>query len=221
MSTPYINIHTHSYQENTTEVFSLPNIIIAKDYLIPQPCSLGIHPWYIHFNYKEQEDILYTYAKRSNVWAIGECGLDKLTDSDFSLQKEIFRIQIKVANQLKKPLIIHCVRAYQECFRILQEERVQVPVIFHGFDKNIALAYQIYRQGYYISLGSALLKGQKDDLIIDFPWNKIFLETDDKSINIVDIYMYFCRVRKTELPLLKEQLYQNFIHVFNYPLKEE
>jgi len=215
---PCIDIHTHSYKANSTEVFSLPNIIISKDYFIPQPCSLGIHPWYIDINKDAQLDILKQYAKKENVLAIGECGLDKLTDRDFKTQERIFREQINIANQLHKPLIVHCVRAHQECLRILKEENVQVPVIFHGFDKDMQLAHQIHRAGHYISLGASLLKGKQNELITALSCDKIFLETDDKPIQIVDIYMYFCRVRKMQLELLKEQIYQNFIRVFNYPI---
>ncbi|HLT88819.1 MAG TPA: TatD family hydrolase [Sphingobacterium sp.] len=218
MSSPYINIHTHCTLPPTEQVFSLPNVIISKNYLFPHPCSLGIHPWYIERNATAQLDALHQYGKKKQVLAIGECGLDKLCDTAWDLQEAIFRKQILYANSIQKPLIIHCVRAYQECLQILHEEKVSVPVIFHGFGKKSELATQILNLGYFLSLGDALLSGKKDDLIQQIPLDKILLETDDKSVNIIDIYAYFCRVRKIELRLLKEQLYQNFMHIFNYPI---
>lgn len=220
MHVPYINIHTHNTSKSTEHEFSLPNVIISKNYLFSQPCSLGIHPWYIDSSPTAQLDALNDYGKKNQVLAIGECGLDKLCDTLWSLQEEMFRRQIVFANSIQKPLIVHCVRAHQECLRILWEERVSVPVIFHGFEKNRQLARQIYDAGYYISLGASLLSGKKDELIIDAPLNKIFLETDDKSTKIVDIYTYFCAVRKVKVTLLKEQLYQNFRSIFNYQLSE-
>src|SRR5690606_40259904 len=108
--------------------------------------------------------------------------------------------------------------AYQECLLILREEKVQVPVLFHGFQKKTELAMQLLNAGYYLSLGPSLLSGNKNDLIQRLPLDKILLETDDKSISIMDIYAYFCRVQKVELELLKEQLYQNFTHIFGYPI---
>ncbi|MBD1425404.1 TatD family hydrolase [Sphingobacterium arenae] len=218
MSTPYINIHTHCTHAPTEQIFPLPNVIISKDYLSPYPCSLGIHPWYIELNTKAQLDALHQYGTKKQVLAIGECGLDKRCDTEWSLQELIFRKQINYANSIQKPLIIHCVRAYQECLEILYEEKVSVPVIFHGFEKKPALAKQILSLGYFISLGSAILSEQKGELIRQVPLNKILLETDDKSVNIIDIYAYFCRVRKIEMQLLKEELYQNFMHIFNYPI---
>ncbi len=219
MSSPYINIHTHCTLAPTAQIFPIPNVIISKNYLFPHPCSLGIHPWYIEQNITAQLDALHQYGKKKQVLAIGECGLDKLCDTDWALQEVTFRKQIGYANSIRKPLIIHCVRAYQECLRILQEENVQVPVIFHGFEKKMELATQILHSGYFLSLGAALLSGNKDNLIQEIPLDKILLETDDKSVNIIDIYAYFCRVRKIEMQVLKEQLYQNFTHIFNYPIR--
>lgn len=211
---PYIDIHTHSSIAPTEQIFSLSNVIISKNYLFPHPCSLGIHPWYIERDATAQFDALHQYGKKEQVWAIGECGLDKLCDTEWALQETVFRRQIAYANHIRKPLIIHCVRAYQECLQILQDENVQVPVLFHGFNKTPELARQILRHGYFISLGGEFLAGKKDDLIRTLPLDKIFLETDEKSINIIDIYTYFCRVLKIEERLLKERLYQNFKNIF-------
>ena len=218
MTSPYIDIHTHCTLAPTAEIFTLPNVIISKNYLFSQPCSLGIHPWYIEGDAKAQLDALHQYGKKKQVLAIGECGLDKLCDSKWEAQEAVFRKQISFANSVQKPLIIHCIRAYQECLQLLREEKVSVPVIFHGFEKNPELARQIIQQGYYVSLGGSLLSGKKDELIQQLPLDKILLETDERSIKIIDIYTYFCAVRNIAVPVLKEQLYKNFLHIFNYPL---
>ncbi|WP_437919528.1 TatD family hydrolase [Sphingobacterium sp. LRF_L2] len=218
MHVPYINIHTHCTLESTEHEFSIPNVIISKNYLFPQPCSLGIHPWYIDSSPVAQLDALTDHGRKKQVLAIGECGLDKLCDTDWILQEEVFRKQISFANSVGKPLIVHCVKAHQECLHILNEENVAVPVIFHGFEKNAILAKQIYKAGYFISFGPTLLSGKKDELILDAPLDKIFLETDDKSTKIVDVYAYFCAVRKMEENRLKEQFLANFSTVFNYQL---
>lgn len=214
MSSPYINVHTHCTLAPTAYIFPIPNVIISKNYLSPHPCSLGIHPWYIEGDATAQLDALHQYGNKKQVLAIGECGLDKLCGTDWALQEAVFRKQIAYARLVPKPLIVHCVRAYQECLRILQEEKAEVPVIFHGFNKNKVLAQQLLRKDYFISLGPTILSGKKDDLILAVPLDKIFLETDDKSISIIDIYAYFCRVRKMEVQLLKEQLHQNFKNIF-------
>ncbi|MEJ5054638.1 TatD family hydrolase [Sphingobacterium sp. MYb382] len=214
MHVPLVNIHTHHIKENTAAEFSLPNIIVSKNYLITQPCSLGIHPWYIDTAYEAQLDVLYEHGRKTQVLAIGECGLDKLCDTEWHMQVLLFERQIALANQLKKPLIIHCVRAYQECLQLLRQHKVSVPVMFHGFEKNVALAQQIVREGYYLSMGTALLHGKKDELVHELPLDRIFLETDNQSCKIESIYDYVATTKNMERSELAQQLYSNFTQVF-------
>lgn len=216
MPIPYIDIHTH-HRDEREDVFSLQNSIVNKDNFPSALCSVGIHPWYVNLDFDKQYKTLEIYASRKNVLAIGECGLDKLTETKWEKQITCFERQIQLANAINKPLIIHCVRAYQETFQVLLQQKVAVPVIFHGFNKSIALAQSILKYGYLISLGTDTLNGTKDNLITHLPLDKIFLETDDKSISIVDIYTYFCAARKIPMDQLRNQLAQNFQNVFKYP----
>ena len=181
-------------------------------------CSLGLHPWYITPDGIEHELVqLEKYASLSNVAAIGECGLDKLTNTDWSLQKDAFRRQITLANKLHKPLIIHCVRAYDEVLLLLKQEQVAVPVVFHGFNKNVQIAQRILAQGYYLSFGAALLNDQSPAImaIQVCPEDRFFLETDDADIAIGQIYEKAADVRKTGKDDLILQLQKNFQAVFN------
>lgn len=212
---PYIDIHTHHLQSDKNSI-QLLNCIIGKDEISKGICSVGIHPWYMDEDTEAQFELLKLQASKENVLAIGECGLDKITATDWDIQIEIFEKQIQLANALQKPLIIHCVKAYQEVFEILKNQKVTVPVVFHGFNKKAELAQSILQQGYYISLGYSLLNGKQDNLIGMIDLNKIFLETDDKSTNVLDIYSYFCTVRKISMADLQEQIDKNFRKIFRY-----
>ena len=219
MPLPYIDIHTHQIVESENS-FQLYNHIVGQDeYYDSIICSAGIHPWYITEENKELLlESLETLSTQTNVLAIGECGLDKVCNTDWNLQVLVFEQQIQLANRIAKPLIIHCVRAYQEIFDILKNQKVAVPVLFHGFNKNKILAQSILKQDYYISLGTAILNGSQDELIKEIDLNKLFLETDNKSTNIVDIYSYFCNVRNISLEKLQEQLVKNLENVFSYSI---
>lgn len=181
-------------------------------------CSLGLHPWYITPDGIEHELVqIEKYASLPNVVAIGECGLDKLTNTDWSLQEDVFRRQITLANKLHKPLIIHCVRAYDEVLLLLKQEQVAVPVVFHGFNKNVQIAQRILAQGYYLSFGAALLNDQSPAImaIQVCPEDRFFLETDDADIAIGQIYEKATDIRKTGEDALILQLQKNFQAVFN------
>jgi len=214
---PYIDIHTHktSLDKHTFQVY---NQIIGQDKLSPNPSSAGIHPWYIDADLDQQLLLLRDIAQQEHILAIGECGLDKIAHTPWELQNTAFEKQILLANELQKPLIIHCVRAFEETIQQLQKQKAHVPILFHGINKKLPLLNSLMQKGYYVSLGAFLLQGQHDKLIETIDLTKFFLETDDKSTDIVDIYAYFCRVRNISVDLLKEQLVQNVWKVFNYKI---
>ncbi|MDM1050273.1 TatD family hydrolase [Sphingobacterium hotanense] len=210
-----INIHAHSISTSSADEFVLPNCIVSKDYLYEQSCSAGIHPWYVDLNEEVQWEALVKYAEKPQVVAIGECGLDKLCSTEWNRQVQIFEKQITLANELKKPLIIHCVRAYHEVFTSLLRKQVAVPVIFHGYERNWPLAEQLLKnKNYYLSFGAAILKGNLDDVIKQIPMHRFFLETDDKPTKISDIYAYFCRARKLSTKQVEDQIMANFNSIF-------
>ena len=140
---------------------SLPDTVIR---------SYGIHPWYI-YNVKEQMDLLRVLVSGSGVVAIGEAGLDTLAESPMDLQKEVFLAQANLAEDTHKPLIIHFVKALAD-------------LIIHGFRGNGELASQLVRLGFYLSFGDRFNPSALRAAWPDF----LFLETDDKSIDIRGVY---------------------------------
>ena len=210
----YIDIHTHHARKGLSVLNRYDNFQQAEDGAL---CSLGMHPWYISEDvFEEQLRQLGLYAPLYNVLAIGECGLDKITKTDWALQVKAFGVQVVLANRLSKPLIIHCVRAYEEVIQLLKEYDVSVPVIFHGFNKSLQVAERILSQGYYLSFGSALHneRSHSSNVITHVPIEKLFLETDDAPDSIEDIYQTASRLLKTDVDALILQLQKNFHTVF-------
>jgi len=215
-----IDIHTHKHSEPDKGVLTLPNVIVSKESVYRTPCSAGIHPWYIDEDFNRQFETLKLYLAKEGVIAVGECGLDKLSSTAWERQVMAFEKQIELANELNKPLIIHCVRAYSEVFSVLMAKHNKVPVMIHGYVKNWVLAETLLKNGYYLSLGPHILSGGMKEVIENIPLDRLFLECDDKNAKISEIYAYFCRVRKLPIEQLKQQILLNFKKVFNYTIKE-
>ena len=213
-----IDIHTHKHAEPDQGTLAIPNVIVSKDSVYRTPCSAGIHPWYIDSDFDLQFESLRQYQSKDGVIAVGECGLDKMTSTPWEKQVYAFEKQIELANQVNKPLIIHCVRAYSEVFTSLTAKQNKVPVLIHGFAKNWELAKTLLKHGYYFSLGPNILKGAMTEVIQNIPLDRLFLETDDKDTKISEIYAYFCRARKLPLEQLEQQIMLNFKKVFNYTI---
>lgn len=182
---------------------------------LPGLYSMGIHPWYIQPDHWEKQlHSLREFSIYSRVLAIGECGLDKICTTPFPLQELVFRNQVVWANSIGKPLVIHCVRAWEEVLKTLEDAAVTVPVIFHGFAKNEQLARRLIDKGYYISLGKALLKPEKESLLQVIPPAQLFLETDDAAISIGEIYTIAARALSIEHNSLVLQIQKNAATVF-------
>jgi TatD DNase family protein len=151
-----------------------------------------------------------------NLLGIGECGLDKTIDIDLTMQLAVFNSQIELAEKSGKPLIIHCVRAYNALSQCKKNSRSALPWIIHGFTGKPELARQLIRQGFYLSFGTALLHG-KDyvcKVLAEMPVDKLFLETDAAEICITDIYVAAAKVLGLDLETLQQQLLSNFQRVF-------
>jgi len=157
---------------------------------------------------------LVAYSKNNNILAIGECGLDKVCQTDFTLQQQVFTQQIITAMAVHKPLIIHCVKAYDEVLLLLQQHKVEVPVIFHGFNKSKVLAQQLTGKGYYLSFGKALQLPAMQEVLTGIPRQQIFLETDDAAVSIATIYALAANALSIDINALSLQIKKNAAAVF-------
>lgn len=209
----YLDIHSHTRSADP-DTWTLRNVYQDFDTLASDEiCSVGLHPWYLD-NWSNEIDIIRTLASMPNIPAIGECGLDTLCTTPMDMQIDAFQRQIDIANSINKPLIIHCVRAFSETLKIL--EQANIPAIFHGFVKNPALATELLHHGHYLSFGAALTEGKKNaiDSLVMVPADRFFLETDDSNVPIQAIYQAAAAIRNISEDALVDQIHKNFQTVF-------
>jgi len=177
--------------------------------------SVGIHPWYIVSNtIKEELAQMKIASQQKNVIAIGECGLDRLCTTDFKLQEKVFIEQILWANEIAKPIIIHCVKAHQECLTLLKEYNRTSPVIFHGFNNKLETANKILRQGHYLSFGRHIFNPIIESIFSKISLENIFLETDDSDSCIDDIYKQAAKIKNISIEQLSLQIKKNMERIF-------
>jgi TatD DNase family protein len=110
--------------------------------------ALGIHPQIVPWLTPEElaltEDELAAQAVGACAIAIGECGLDGTTARP-ELQEVLLRMQIRVARQLRRPLVMHCFRAHDRLPRILREERAhECGGVLHSYSGGADLV-PVYR----------------------------------------------------------------------------
>ena len=209
----FINIHTHKaiFDANVELVTLHPT-----EAGTPHNYSYGLHPWRIENDYEKILEKLRVVAHDRRCIAIGECGLDKIKPIDFETQIKVFETQIELANELDKPLIIHCVKAFNELQSVLKKKKNKVPVIVHGFDNNLNIAKTLLADGMLLSFGKALLTyaSNASEVIKHVKRNNFFLETDDADVSIKYIYKKAAEILGIDEDVLQQQLKYNYQRVF-------
>lgn len=117
----------------------------------------------------------------SNCVAIGECGLDKMIATSLEVQQQLLAVHIDVANQVHKPLIIHCVRAHNELIALLKKHKPHYGGVIHAFSGSYEIAQQYVEQGFYLGVGGTITyeRAQKTRAALTkIPLEYLLLETD-------------------------------------------
>ncbi|MBL0012342.1 MAG: TatD family hydrolase [Flavobacterium sp.] len=212
----YINLHTHQITDRH-DILEIVNQYPRQfDASIPH-YSIGIHPWYIVED-RIEEDLAIIESKLTleNCLAIGECGLDKRIDVPFELQISVFEKQLLLAQAYKKPVIIHCVAAFQEVIDIKKRLKISVPMIINGFSKNLETAQQLLNNGLYLSFGKYLLRNPELELVFkNVPDDRFFLETDTIEEGIREVYQLAAQYKNINVEMIKETVSLNFDRVFS------
>lgn len=209
----YINLHTHWQTNEGISIYNLKQNE-EPDSLI---FSSGIHPWdYNGAEISFQLSNIEKFARNKNCIAIGETGLDKNCKSDLHHQIKIFEEHVSISENLKKPLIIHCVKSYAEIINLKKNIKPSQTWIIHGFNKDKQCAESLLNTEILISIGSALYdkKSKVPEYISSLPLEKIFFETDDMNISIEDVYLKASKLVNTEIETLKRKIYSNFLNYF-------
>ena len=214
--TKFINLHTHKFS-NLSDVIEVVNQYPWEfDASIPN-YSIGIHPWYIDENRLESDlEIIKEKLQLSECLALGECGLDKRIEIPLELQISIFKKQLEIVKQTNKPIVLHCVAAYDEVIAIKKEMKIENPMIIHGFSKNEQVAKSLLNNGFYLSFGKYLLRNPDLEKVFTFaPENQILLETDTIEESIYQVYKKAAFIKGISIEEMKAIIFNNFSRIFS------
>ena len=218
---PYIDIHTHPFR-NETDTIVVQNIFPGEGFAAftgRNFYSVGLHPWHIK-SQSENNKLLVMVEDAlefDHVIFIGECGLDKNAERDIDEQKRVFEAQAFMAEEFRKPLIIHCVKAFNEVCELHKKMHPEMPWIMHGYNGSIQITKQLEKQGILFSFGQNLFN-PKAKVIESFqylPEDKIFFETDEVEGEVEKMYNMGAQLKNTSVELLKKTIWNNFKRIEN------
>jgi TatD DNase family protein len=201
----------HHHKKNVKNgIYNLDIEQIPSDF----PYSIGIHPKDIDVNIIDSQFQWMNGTMLKNCFAIGECGLDSFVEIDQKIQENVFLRQIKLANEVKKPIIIHCVRKFYEVISF--KKYAEQPMIIHGFNKKEGIAKDLLKNNFYLSFGKAVLYNLSlQNTLKITPLNKIFLETDNDDFNIKELYLKVSELKEISLENLNKQILENLETIKN------
>ncbi|GAB3924438.1 TatD family hydrolase [Mucilaginibacter myungsuensis] len=205
--------HTHQYYEtdpakraelmqrcfdnDVTRLF-LPNVDVASMPLVfdlvkthPDNCfaMLGLHPCDVKEGYQVQLQTILEAIPQHKIYAIGEIGIDLYWDkTTLDIQIDAFKQQIAWAKQNKLPIVIHCRDAFDEVYKVLQEEADEdLRGIFHCFSGTLEQANKVTDLGFYLGIGGVVTykNGGLDKVVAEVDLKHIVLETDSPYLTPV------------------------------------
>jgi TatD DNase family protein len=213
---PFIDIHTHPNRIESDTII-VQNIFPGDGFAAFSGrnfYSVGLHPW--HLKTPEENNELLQMVEEAlefdHVCFVGESGLDKKVDVDFEEQKRVFIAHAIIAEEFKRPLIIHCVKAYNEVLEIHQKLHPEMPWIMHGYHGNVEITQQMGKHGIMFSFGKSLLDENSKSIesLKCLPMEKIFFETDEYDNDVDKIYEKAAILKNVSLDILKIEIWNNF-----------
>lgn len=145
--------------------------------------AVGWHPVdSIHMK-PEDLDWIASLCSHEKVVAIGEIGLDYHWDtSPRDVQQRVLREQLRLAREVRKPVVIHNRDAHEDIVRILRDEHAKdVGGVMHCFSGSWETARQCLDMGFYISLGGPVtFKNARvpKEVLKEVPLDRLLIETD-------------------------------------------
>ena len=219
----FVDIHTHADNQSVIKIVNGDEVRILR--------TEGIHPWELdrHFDWSEAEwrnlrqtidsKLSYTgdfstpfHSARNDVSAIGEVGLDKVHKETFEKQIKVFEEMIRLSETYRKPMIIHCVRAYSEIIEIRKKSKATMPWVIHGFSSSVETMRQLLRHDMYISLGEVLYRNENQavEILKNVPLDRLFLETDVSGRDIREVYAKAAKLMNCEVEFLCNKIFENY-----------
>ena len=143
-------------------------------------------PFEKEFDYQRYKKL----AQKKKVVAIGEIGLDYYCKPKTQYkkqifkqkQKELFLQQMKLAEELNLPIIIHCRMAHEELQDILKETKQKIKGVVHSFVGTLDQLKRYLTMGFYIGFNGIIFKNIQginfEELVNNTPINKLLIETD-------------------------------------------
>ncbi|MCQ2482046.1 MAG: TatD family hydrolase [Clostridia bacterium] len=204
-------------------------------------CAVGVHPHEAKDYDNTSEEFLYSELNsdkksRDKVVALGEIGLDYHYDfSPRDVQIEVFKRQLLIAYEAKKPIILHEREATGDCLSILKElynggNLYSNPGVCHCCSMSKEASEELIKMGFYLGFdGPLTFKNNRKtaETLINCPLERVVIETDspyltpepnrgiiNEPAHVVYVLNRIAEVIATDVNKVAGQIYKNSLELF-------
>ena len=167
--------------------------------------SVGVHPWHTSTDVKQAWEHVQQWAGHPSVLAIGEAGIDKLRGGPIDYQLDVFEQHIALSESVGKPLVIHCVKAFNELISLHKHYRPKQCWVVHGYRNNWHIAQQLLAEGLFLSFGERF----NAEVVQHMPEERMFAETDESALPITAIIQQLADCRQVSVETFVQQLHES------------
>ena len=191
--------------------------------------AIGIHPESADSYTDEDLKYIEEHINDEKVVAIGEIGLDYYwTKDNKEKQKELFEYQLKLAERVNKPVIVHSREATQDTIDILKKYNVRG--VIHSFSGSYETACIYIKMGFLLGINGVITfkNCNLKDVVAKLDLRNIILETDspyltpvpyrgkrNDSSHVFDIAKYICDLKGCTLEELAKETNGNISRCFD------
>lgn len=195
--------------------------------------ALGYHPRFLQYYRQGDLDELKLLLKNSDhrAVAIGEIGLDKFAKTAMPMQELLFIEQLKIAEKLQLPVILHIVKKQGRVLEILKQQKFTQGGVYHAFSGSFDVASAFIRLGFKIGIGGVITYPNSTTTrktVSELPIDSLLLETDapdmpvyqqkqsyNSPLNLPVIFESLLSLRRESKNCLATQILKNTCSIFS------
>jgi len=197
--------------------------------------AAGLHPWWVSGTQISPDELGEQLARQlhhQHCVAIGECGLDALIDCALEDQQRFLEVQLQLACEHHRPLILHVRKAHPQLQALLRYYRPPAGGVVHGFSGSRELGESYWKLGFHLGIGGTISyprASKTRQAVAELPLEALLLETDapdmplqgfqgeaNSPLRLTDVAAILAELRGESVATIADQTNLNTRRLFGF-----
>lgn len=179
--------------------------------------AIGIHPWFISNIDKDFYQKFEQIIQQQPELMVGEIGLDK-NYPQFDLQQELFLFQFNIARIYNRPVIIHCIKAWDILLNIFKQNHLPPKILLHSCNASTEIITHLSKNSnIFFSYSIKILKYNSNNDVSRInatPNEQLLIETDSNYQNndfnlLPNLIHHIANIKIETIPNMSNTIYKN------------